>query len=86
MSADNWQGAKPSAFIKDEIWQAARNVEPDTDPHMFMTANNIDQNDFRAALAEYRNLDTGYVGSPWAMDEIGVLAADFINWYRWERL
>lgn len=74
-------------WIHDEAWQRSLgDVEPDTNPHMFITANNIDQADFRAALIEYRNLDTGYFGSPWAQDEIGVLAADFVNWYRWERL
>ena len=72
-------------MIFDETRRGA-SADPETDPYMFMTANNIDQASFRSALTEYRNLDTGYCGSPWASDEIGVLSADFINWYRWERL
>lgn len=84
--SDGREGAPTGQWIMDEQWQQARTPEPDTDPHMFMTANNISPTDFRAALVEYRNLDTGYMGSPWAQDEIGVLSTDFINWYRWERL
>lgn len=57
----------------------------DTDPHMFMTTENIDRAKLSAALREYRDLDT-WDSSPWAPDELGVLATDFINWYRWERL
>lgn len=83
MSTDNWQGQRMTGAMFDEMQQSS---DPATDPHLFMTANNIDQNDFRAALVEYRDLDTGWPGSPWASDEIGVLAADFINWYQWERL
>lgn len=68
------------------IFDETQNLEVDTDPHMFMTANNIDQASFREALVEYRNLDTGWPESPWAQGEVGVLSTDFVNWYRWERL
>ncbi|MGV8912222.1 MAG: hypothetical protein ACOH14_06340 [Rhodoglobus sp.] len=81
MSDSQW--GRPGASAFDGLQESA---DPATDPHMFMATNNIGESDFRTALTEYRSLDTGYVGSPWAMDEIGVLAADFINWYRWERL
>jgi hypothetical protein len=60
--------------------------EPATDPHLFMTANNIGTGALRQALVEYRNLDTCYYGSPWEPGELSVLSTDFINWYRWERL
>jgi hypothetical protein len=60
--------------------------EPAVDPHWFMASNSIDTGTFREALVEYRNLDTGYYGSPWEQDELGVLSTDFVNWYRWERL
>lgn len=80
------RGASARLVIHDEWNPDGGTIEPATDPHLFMTANNLDKADFRAALAEYRNLDTGYFGSPWAQDEIGVLAADFVNWFRWERL
>lgn len=68
-------------------WNGAVDVpDTETDPHLFMTQEGITRADLGDALREYRTLDTGYMGSPWAMDEVGVLAADFINWYRWERL
>lgn len=79
-------GASPTYQLMDE-WKGTLDVpDTETDPYIFMTTNGIDKASFRDALIEYRNLDTGYVASPWAMDEIGVLSADFINWYRWERL
>lgn len=62
------------------------NTDPDTDPHIFMVANNIDASTFRDALVEYRNLETGWPESPWEQGELGVLSTDFVNWYRWERL
>ena len=80
---DNEWARESSGSIFEGMQQS---VDPATDPHMFMATNNIDEQDFRAALTEYRSLDTGYTSSPWSMDELDVLAADFINWYRWERL
>lgn len=75
-------------WIDEAKWDQAMNAEvPDTetDPHMFMTAENITKADLGEALREYRALDT-WDANPWATDEIGVLSTDFINWYRWERL
>lgn len=78
------RGAPVTGFWVDET----RKVEmPDTetDPHMFMIQEGIRRNDLSEALREYRALDT-WDSSPWEKDDIGVLATDFINWYRWERL
>lgn len=75
-------GQKMTASMFDEMGMA---TDPATDPHLFMTQHGLDETAFREALTEYRNLDTGWVVSPWA-PEIGVLATDFINWFRWERL
>jgi hypothetical protein len=67
-------------------WSEDTRTDPDTNPHIFMTAHAIDKTTLRDALVEYRNLDTGYYGSPWEQGELGVLSTDFINWYQWERL
>lgn len=79
-------GATPTgAWIDETPWKGAVVPDTETDPHMFMTTENIERADFSEALREYRALDT-WDSSPWEKEEIGVLSTDFVNWYRWERL
>ena len=78
------RGQRITAAWLDEM-QGDIVPDTETDPHMFMTQENIDRSDMSAALREYRYLDT-WDSSPWEKGEIGVLSTDFINWYRWERL
>lgn len=70
----------------DEKAQIARfGIHDDPDTVMvtdFQLEHLLDDTALREVLTSYRS-ETGW--SPWGM-EVGQLEADFLSWYRWEKL